>query len=355
MALVSSGEISIGGSTAGRSIALEFGRSATAQLALSQLYRGGGIVPTNNTPVPTSGAISLSNFYGAVNRLAYTITYAASTTNASITTGSIPGYVSGGTDLTVNVNSGVTIGAGSGTTPAMVISGFSTGDTININNAGTLLGGGGPGGGSTYGSVNGRAGTHALDISGVGAAIVAVTNTGTMAGGGGGGGSGRSAFVGPYPSGYSFATDYTRGGGGGGGAGTNAGAAGGIAPGPIGPGPSRYYGTASGGSAGTATTGGARGSQDYGHWSGVSPNTYFRGGVGGNGGARGAAGQAGEQAYYGGDDIGQGVLPNGPFWFTASGTASPLGSGGAAGNYINGVSKLRTPFTNSGTLFGPAV
>ena len=59
MALPLSGPISIS------DINTEFNRSATAQTSLSQLYRGGGIVTTNNTNVPTSGAISLSNFYGA--------------------------------------------------------------------------------------------------------------------------------------------------------------------------------------------------------------------------------------------------------------------------------------------------
>lgn len=57
MPLVSSGEISIGGSTANRSINLELGRSATATSSLgeSALRTLAGV---------SSGAISLSNFYG---------------------------------------------------------------------------------------------------------------------------------------------------------------------------------------------------------------------------------------------------------------------------------------------------
>ena len=44
MPLNASGPISIGGSTVGQSINLEFGRAANAQTSMSQLYRGGGIV-----------------------------------------------------------------------------------------------------------------------------------------------------------------------------------------------------------------------------------------------------------------------------------------------------------------------
>jgi hypothetical protein len=59
MALPSSGQITIG------DIANEFGGSAPH--SLSEYYRGGGLVPDSaaNAGVPTSGAISLSHFYGA--------------------------------------------------------------------------------------------------------------------------------------------------------------------------------------------------------------------------------------------------------------------------------------------------
>lgn len=60
MTLASSGEISIGGSTANRSINLELGRSATATSSLgeSALRTLAGV---------SSGAISLSSFYGKSN------------------------------------------------------------------------------------------------------------------------------------------------------------------------------------------------------------------------------------------------------------------------------------------------
>lgn len=59
MALQASGTISIS------DIAAEFGGSAPH--SLSEYYRGGGLVPDTgtNSGVPTSGAISLSDFYGA--------------------------------------------------------------------------------------------------------------------------------------------------------------------------------------------------------------------------------------------------------------------------------------------------
>lgn len=62
MALASSGTLSIGGSTSGRSINLELNRSATATSSLgeSALRTLAGV---------SSGAISMSNFYGASNAL----------------------------------------------------------------------------------------------------------------------------------------------------------------------------------------------------------------------------------------------------------------------------------------------
>jgi len=57
MTLPSSGTISI------NSLVGEFGGSAPH--ALSEYYRNGGLVSSGNTNVPTSGALSLSDFYGS--------------------------------------------------------------------------------------------------------------------------------------------------------------------------------------------------------------------------------------------------------------------------------------------------
>ena len=65
MALQSSGLITLA------QIQAEFGGSNP--ISLSEYYRNGAYVTSNNTSVPTSGAISVSNFYGAVK--AITVTY----------------------------------------------------------------------------------------------------------------------------------------------------------------------------------------------------------------------------------------------------------------------------------------
>ena len=67
MTIVSSGPISI------NSLVGEYGGSAPH--SLSEYYRGGGLVAnhSNNANVPTSGTISLSNFYGANNTAPVTI------------------------------------------------------------------------------------------------------------------------------------------------------------------------------------------------------------------------------------------------------------------------------------------
>ena len=67
MALQTSGAISL------QDIQDEFGGSHP--ISLSEYYRGGGEVGSSNTNVPTSGQISLSQFYGATDVVFYTIDY----------------------------------------------------------------------------------------------------------------------------------------------------------------------------------------------------------------------------------------------------------------------------------------
>ena len=94
MTLAASGEMSIGGSTSTRSINLELGRSATATSSMgeSALRTLAGV---------SSGAISMSNFYGKSNRTFPTIDsiVAESSFNASAvvtfaTNGSTPPWTS---------------------------------------------------------------------------------------------------------------------------------------------------------------------------------------------------------------------------------------------------------------------
>ena len=107
MALQSSGPISIG------NINTEFGFAPTTTRSMSQLYRNGGIVPdaSANNAVPTSGAISLGNFYGAVNRVQQTVTLATNQSNYVLNTAKVPGYIAGITDVTLVINSGVYVSA----------------------------------------------------------------------------------------------------------------------------------------------------------------------------------------------------------------------------------------------------
>jgi hypothetical protein len=105
MALASSGTLSIGGSTANRSINLELGRSATATSSLgeSALRTLAGV---------SSGAISISDFYGASNAVdVQTITAAISGTYGS--SFYFQGYRTGSygsiSDGTFNGRSGATI------------------------------------------------------------------------------------------------------------------------------------------------------------------------------------------------------------------------------------------------------
>ena len=68
MAVTSSAPIDIG------DLVTEFGGSAPH--SLTEYYRGGSLVPntTANNSVPTSGAISLTDFFGATNTVTWTTT-----------------------------------------------------------------------------------------------------------------------------------------------------------------------------------------------------------------------------------------------------------------------------------------
>lgn len=80
MALPSSGTISL------QAIAAEFGGSAPH--AISEYYRGGGLVPNTsvNAGIPTSGQIAFSNFYGGSATSPITYTGATSATSGTTTT-----------------------------------------------------------------------------------------------------------------------------------------------------------------------------------------------------------------------------------------------------------------------------
>jgi hypothetical protein len=296
MPLVSSGEISIGGSTPGRSINSEFGRAANATTSMSQLYRGGDIVPnaTVNNAIPTSGTISLSQFYGATNRVPINIVLSTNQTNYVLNTAKAAGYVAGVSDITLTINSGVYVSSNNTSVPALnVDTSWAAGDTITIVNNGFIVGMGGAGGAgqsvdvnaNLFGGSAGAAGGLAFRAQ----RAVSVNNAGTIAGGGGGGGGGAaykllSVVERPYY--HSVA-----GGGGGGGrssaaANSNGGSAG-ISS-------TEYNANGSPGGAGTVSSPGNGGAGGIGGADGV----IICAGAGGTGGNWGAPGAPGGNARY---------------------------------------------------------
>ena len=230
MALQSSGLITLA------QIQAEFG--GANPISLSEYYRGGAYTTTNNTGVPTSGSISLSNFYGTVAQFSYTFSSSTQEVNLYSTLTSA-GW--NGSDLVlVTINSGVYLWSDNTSTAGLTISGsFPNG--LNIFNSGRIIGRGGNGSSSTSAGGNGG---PAVSVSSSGVAIT--NNSGAyIAGGGGGGGT-----AGGYRQSYSGG-----GGGAGGGVGGNSRAADGGLIGIGGAGGA----IGASGSAGTSNGGGAAG------------------------------------------------------------------------------------------------
>lgn len=182
MPVPSSGEIKLS------DLVAEFGGDAPH--AMSEYYRNGGRVPSNNTNIPTSGQFGLANAYGAVNEIAIAAT---STTNLDISslfganwTSTVP--------KRLTIASGVTIG-GTGSSAALIIPSGMAG-TLEIDNAGSIIG---------YGGAAGSAGGTAISNASSG---VTINNTGLLAGGGGGGGTGGTGGQGSVQSSYQYYNSY---------------------------------------------------------------------------------------------------------------------------------------------------
>jgi hypothetical protein len=160
-------------------------------ISLSEYYRNGIYVPSNNTNVPTSGAISLGQFYGAVRQFTFTIS-SNFTTPQNLATLAVAAGWDGSSPL-VAINDAI-ISSNTTATPALTISAsFPAGVTL-INN-GTIVGMGGAGAvaddsffSAFYYGTNGYPGGHALST----ATALTIENNGTIAGGGGGGGAGNT-------------------------------------------------------------------------------------------------------------------------------------------------------------------
>lgn len=286
MPLNSSGPISLAGSTAGQSIALELGLIATGQISLNDT----NVRTLANVP---SGAITMpTNFYGKSNRVQIALTLSANTANYTLNTAKVSGlgYVAGSTDVTLTINSGVFVSSAStGSYAFTVDTSWNAGDSVTIVNNGTIVGRGGNGGDSACCGVNnGFSGGPALQVS----RATSINNgSGRIAGGGGGGGTGFGNFIncifckGQPPC--SCGTICLGGAGGGGGIGGSTGGAGSnCTGGSSNPGGNGTLTAAGGGGTTPGYSNSAGAGGGYGSAGGNGANS---GGTGGSGGAAGAA------------------------------------------------------------------
>lgn len=151
-------------------------------ISLSEYYRGGAYTTNNNTNVPTSGAISLSNFYGAGKQ--YAVTISSNQRKVNLRSLAVAAGWNESQNLLITINSGVIIDSDTTGTAACTLSGSFPNGVFLVNN-GYIVGMGGAGGNQDGA---GYAGGIALSVS----SAVSVTNNNTIAGGGGGGGAGST-------------------------------------------------------------------------------------------------------------------------------------------------------------------
>jgi hypothetical protein len=195
----------------------------------------------------STNTLHMSDFYGTQNGIIINVTISSDTQNyvLSPSNGSIsPTYVAGFTTINLTINSGIYVGSTTTGTYSFTVSGFTTGDTINLINNGIIIGCGGAGGNGHSNAAGdpGYVGGPALYLQ----YATNITNNGTISGGGGGGGAADGGTT--YGSCLGGGSAYT-GQGGGGGAG--------YTPGNGGSGsPSASNGTRTAGGAGAATGGG---------------------------------------------------------------------------------------------------
>ena len=359
-------------------IVTEFGDDAGGSDSLSEYYRGGANVNdvATNSNIPTSGAIDVGDFYGAGNAVSVA---ASAGTNIDVAPlfGS-PQTFTNAVSKILTIASPIQI---VGNNVALTVPSSMAG-TLDIQNAGNIIGSRGGGGNAGSGGGNpvggaGSAGGAAISVQKAG---VTINNSGTISGGGGGGGGGGlgasttntntinfggANYTGSHPNGRGWNQNF-----GASGAnqspgaffdGTSYGPAGGVnttslsqttAPGggtinrgnPLGDGGNPQAHTkrfnVGGGSRVVASTtaggNGGNGGNGYGFDSssvvnatsgaaGSSPG----GAAGGNGGAAGAAGSAGS---------------NSP--------ANNGGAGGAGGNSVTSPGSVNYTVSNSGTING---
>lgn len=158
----------------------EFGGSNP--IGLNEYYRNGGLISSNNTSVPTSGSISLDNFFCAVNEIIVYITSNSVNVNVQSLFG---GNWTQNVPKRLIINGGVVVGSLDPGAYALTIpSGLVS--TLRIDNNGSIQGAGG--------SPNSGNGGPAILAN----AAVTIDNIGSIYGGGGGGGFGGTGGDGFY-------------------------------------------------------------------------------------------------------------------------------------------------------------
>jgi hypothetical protein len=325
MALNSSGPISLAGTTAGQSIEIENGGNGTTQISL------------NDTAVRTlagvpSGAITMpTNFWGKANRATISYTYSANTADASVNLTALGGYISGKSDITITVNSGIYLYSTSTGSYGLNISGGTTGDTLTIVNNGFIMGMGGRGGAvNEYGA---EAGGPAINLGfGMSSCTINNTNPSAYIGGGGGGGGSQGTT---YASGGGGAGGGRGGGNAGNGLGGGIGSSGSPSTSsPWGGGGGRIF-PGVGGAAVDANSGGQGGGAGGSGGAGKAKDGFSTSGAGGSGNAAGGSGgNLGPNSGAGGGGGG---------WGASGGTGNGIsgsygGAGGGKAVNLNGKS-----------------
>jgi hypothetical protein len=331
MALQSSGAISLS------DIQDEFGGSNP--ISLSEYYRDGSYVTSNNTGVPTSGQIQFDDFYGAVRQFSYTFSSSVKEVNLNSTL-TAAGW-NGSDPVTVTIASGVYLWSDNTSVGGLTISSAFNG-LLTITNNGYIIGRGGNGGNSGGAGANGgpalvnqASGVVLTNASGAYIAGGGGGGRGVLYAGGGGGAGGGNGGSGYYAPGGSPLNIY----GGTGGAIGQSGTAGAKGKDSVYAG----QGGGAGGGGGDLTTWFDGGGSGGGGGGRILPGTGGAGGVNGNseapsnGGAGGSAGNAAPS----------GAAGQGGGGWGAAGGGNTGGSGGAA---ISGTA-IAT-FTNNGTVYG---
>ena len=395
-----SGQISIA------DLVAEFG--GTAPHAMSEYYRNAGLVPGNNTSVPTSGQFSLTNCYSAVNEVQHTHSDGDTHADYSSIFGSnwastvpkrviVPsGVTVGGTsthamllptgmggtivfDITGNVYG---YGGAAGTVGGNAIHCIqTTGVTINVNSGANVKGGGGGGGAGGAGGAGGNGGAGGTGGQGrymvtgstltvydyynsrMATLLTACNNSppSNYANQVTGGHQVGQGYTHDQYRGYCQSWSYTSGGAGGAG-GTSGGAGGAGGAGGVGQGynqsaASGASGAAGGSASGTGAAGSSGGTSAGAGGTGGTAGAGGAGGTGGTGGALGATGSTGATGTQGvtggtGNSGANGNYANGAAGSAGSaGAAASSGTAGAAAGYYI-YNRASITLNNSGTVAG---